>query len=104
MGKSIRHSLLIRFLIGKHEPTFLLEIMFYVYLLRSEAAKKIYVGLTNDLQRRLEQHNAGENISTKPYRPWKLIYHEASMTYQLAESREHRLKYHGNALRELSRS
>ncbi len=75
--------------------------MFYVYLLRSEAAKKIYVGLTNDLQRRLEQHNAGENISTKPYRPWKLIYHEASMTYQLAESREHRLKYHGNALREL---
>jgi len=30
--------------------------------------------MTNDLERRLKEHNNGENRSTKAYKPFKLIY------------------------------
>ncbi len=36
----------------------------------------IYVGMTNDLQRRLKEHNNGENKSTKAYKPFALIFTE----------------------------
>ncbi len=48
--------------------------MFYVYLLRSMArTEKTYVGLTEGVEGRLEQHNNGENPSTARFRPWELI-------------------------------
>jgi len=36
--------------------------MFYVYILKSEKDGKLYIGYTNDLKRRLEEHNSGKNI------------------------------------------
>jgi len=50
--------------------------MIIVYALRSLSRKYIYVGMTNDLKRRLEEHNKGENRSTKAYLPFTLIYSE----------------------------
>jgi len=32
----------------------------------------IYVGSTNNLEKRLYQHNNGNNLSTKAYTPWRL--------------------------------
>jgi putative endonuclease len=40
--------------------------MYYVYVLKSELDKKLYVGYTENLQRRLKRHQDGEVISTKP--------------------------------------
>ena len=47
--------------------------MFSVYILFSEEHDKYYVGQTDDLERRLLQHNElSENSFTSRYRPWVL--------------------------------
>ena len=46
--------------------------MWFVYILRSLSADFIYIGSTNDLDRRLTEHNDGLNQSTKAYRPYKI--------------------------------
>ena len=47
--------------------------MYYVYLLRSEDyPKRIYTGFTEDLRRRLKEHNEGKSVHTAPYRPWRI--------------------------------
>lgn len=66
--------------------------MFYNYVLQSIERGEIYVGYTNDLKRRLVEHNKGLNLSTKRYRPWKIIYYEACLTESDARRREGYLK------------
>ena len=45
----------------------------YVYILRSlTVLDQRYIGLTNDLKRRLAEHNSGKNFHTQRYLPWKL--------------------------------
>ena len=47
--------------------------MYYVYLLESASGKKHhYVGFTEDLRRRLNEHNEGKLPTTAPHRPWLL--------------------------------
>lgn len=47
--------------------------MHYVYLILSESTPgKRYIGFSDDLRQRITDHNAGENVSTAPFRPWKL--------------------------------
>ncbi|HBI25225.1 TPA: excinuclease ABC subunit C [Candidatus Wolfebacteria bacterium] len=43
--------------------------MYYVYILKSEKDNGMYVGKTNNLQRRLEEHKGGHVSSTKSRRP-----------------------------------
>ena len=50
--------------------------MIIVYAIRSSSRNYVYVGMTNDLERRLMEHNNGENRSTKAYKPFALIYSE----------------------------
>ena len=70
-----------------------IEIMFYVYLLRSEMKQsQLYVGYTENLESRLKKHNAGEVLSTKPYLPWAVIYYEAFTNIKDAKQREQYLK------------
>ena len=46
---------------------------FYVYILRSvQTPERFYVGLTQDLKRRLARHNAGEVPHTSKFRPWRI--------------------------------
>ena len=46
----------------------------HVYILRSiDNPDKIYVGYTNNIDRRLEEHNSGSQIYSKRYAPWELI-------------------------------
>jgi putative endonuclease len=66
--------------------------MFYVYAISSEVKNYIYVGLTNDIERRLDEHNLGYNKTTKPYKPFKLILLEKYETRIEARSREKYLK------------
>jgi len=47
--------------------------MHYVYLIESIACPgKKYTGYTDDLRQRLKDHNAGKNVSTALYKPWRL--------------------------------
>ena len=70
------------------QPT---EFMYYVYILRNKD-KKLYIGFTTDLQERFKRHNDGEVKSTKPYRPWELIFYEAYVSKKDAMRREEYLK------------
>lgn len=66
--------------------------MYYVYILRSERDGKLYIGMTTDLRRRFSEHNAGAVTSTKPRRPFTLIYYEAHRSRGDAERRERYFK------------
>ena len=47
--------------------------MYYVYILQSiNFPNKFYTGLTNDLKRRVSEHNQGKSIHTNKYVPWRL--------------------------------
>lgn len=52
----------------------------------------MYIGYTNDLRKRLKEHNRGLVFSTKPYKPLKLIYYEACLNKDDAKRRENYLK------------
>ena len=49
-------------------------VFFYTHVLMSFKDGEYYIGYTNNLKQRIEEHNAGKNVSTKPQRPLKLIY------------------------------
>ena len=66
--------------------------MIYTYVLQSEKDKKFYVGFTEDLKLRFEQHNKGYVESTKDRRPLELIYYEACLDREDAIRREKYLK------------
>lgn len=63
-----------------------------VYALKSKNRQYIYVGLTNNLERRMLQHNNGREQTTKPYAPFELLYQEMAPTRQQARVREKYLK------------
>lgn len=77
--------------------------MHYVYILQSLSNNEIYVGSTNDLKKRFEDHNLGKVQSTNRYKPWKLIYYESYIVEKLARLRESKLKHHGNSMKELKK-
>ena len=67
--------------------------MFYfTYVLLSEKDGKLYTGYTRQLQKRLNQHNAGLNLSPKGRGPFTLIYFEACTSKASASKREKQLK------------
>ncbi len=62
--------------------------MFYVYALSSLNHNYIYVGLTENIEKRKERHNEGRERTTKFYRPFVLIYTEVCETRPEARIRE----------------
>jgi len=65
---------------------------FYVYMLQSKKFEALYVGYTVNLKERLEKHNKGLVISTRPYLPWELVHYEAYRNRDDARRREKYLK------------
>jgi putative endonuclease len=61
---------------------------YYTYILKSAKNSNLYIGYTNNLVKRVKEHNQGLNISTKPYLSWKLIYCEACLNAEDARRRE----------------
>ena len=66
--------------------------MWTVYALKSQQRNYIYVGLTNNLNRRVREHNLGYNKTTKPYLPFSLFYSKSFDTRPLARLYEKKLK------------
>ena len=67
--------------------------MHYVYLIESESTRrKCYVGYSDDLRQRVADHNAGKNVSTASYRPWRLRTYLAFSSKAQALEFEHYLK------------
>jgi len=66
--------------------------MHYVYVIKSEKTSKMYTGSTEDLRKRISEHNIGKVASTKAPRPWKIIYYEAFVSKNNARREELFLK------------
>ena len=64
---------------------------YYVYILASRS-RSLYVGVTNDLTRRLAEHRAGDVAFTARYRCSRLVYVETSTDARSAIAREKQLK------------
>jgi putative endonuclease len=50
--------------------------MYTIYIIKSKLKNFTYVGFTNNLERRLFEHNSGYNKSTKAFLPFDLVYSE----------------------------
>ncbi len=67
--------------------------MYFVYSIQSENnPDRYYIGLTSDVERRLEEHNAGKSVYTNKFKPWKLISYTAFVNKDRAEKFEAYLK------------
>ena len=75
--------------------------MFYTYILKSHADGNLYIGSTNNLRKRVVEHNKGSVRSTKSRKPFTLIYYEAYRAEGDARERESQLKFRGQARHQL---
>jgi putative endonuclease len=66
--------------------------MFYFYILKSLKSSKYYIGSTNNIDTRINLHNAGMVKSTKPDKPWIVIYNELFDNLEDARTREVQVK------------
>lgn len=65
---------------------------YFVYVLKSLRDSSWYIGFTENLKTRLEEHNTGGNTSTKNKAPYELIYFEGYLNKLDALGREKFLK------------
>ena len=66
--------------------------MYFIYILKSVHHFRFYVGMTENVQRRLKEHNSGKTKSTIAWSPWKLFFSESYETREEARKREKYLK------------
>ena len=69
---------------------------YYTYIIQSEADDSFYIGQTEDVHLRLNQHNNGLSGYTSKKTPWKLVYFEEFTSRKEAISRERFLKKQRN--------
>jgi len=78
---------------------------FQVYILQSLTTNRYYVGQTNNLEKRLDEHNSEMAGHTKKEQPWKLVWRKIVLTRNEAILLERKIKKRGAArfLEDLSR-
>jgi len=67
------------------------EDLYTVYVLESESSKR-YIGMTSDLEHRLNKHNSGLSTYTKREKNWSLIWNSKSMSIGDAKRLENLMK------------
>ncbi|MFA5134868.1 MAG: GIY-YIG nuclease family protein [Patescibacteria group bacterium] len=67
--------------------------MHYLYILHSKKDANLYVGTTNNAERRLAEHNAGQVASTKNRRPLAIVYLKPYPTKREAAKQEWLIKH-----------
>lgn len=65
---------------------------YYTYVLKSQKDNNLYIGWTDNIQHRLNEHNLGKAQSTKSRVPFDLVYFEGCTTKESAIKREKQLK------------
>ena len=65
---------------------------FHAYVLRSQSTGRFYVGHTENLTRRIVEHNNNRTTSLKNRGPWELVYSEEYSTRSEASRRERQIK------------
>ena len=66
---------------------------YYVYIMTNLHNTVLYTGVTNDLQRRVQEHKTGKGgVFTKKYNVTKLVYYECGDNVNVAIFREKQIK------------
>ena len=65
---------------------------YYLYILWSAVGCRFYVGITEDTETRLLQHNQGLSTWTAKFIPWEMVHREIHPDYTAARKRELLLK------------
>ncbi len=65
---------------------------FFVYCLYSDLHDRLYIGQTNNIEKRFKQHSDGRVLSTKKFLPYRIIYFEEVPDRASAFRREKELK------------
>ncbi len=68
------------------------NVEYKVYILKSLKNNHYYIGQTEKLAKRIQEHNLGTSRSTKSGIPWKLVYEESYDSKREAIKRETQLK------------
>lgn len=66
--------------------------MHYIYVLQSLKNGSLYIGYTENVKQRISEHNRKENLSTKSFAPWKVIFLEGYLNKKDVRRREKYLK------------
>ena len=66
--------------------------MFWLYILANKETDRYYIGSTDNLVRRVEQHRKGYTRTTKILETYELVYKEEYKTLEEARLREKKLK------------
>ena len=66
--------------------------MYYIYVLKSKRDSRLYIGSTNNVTRRLLEHNSGKTPSLKKLIPLKLVFQQGFPTRTQARKIELKLK------------
>jgi putative endonuclease len=62
--------------------------MYNVYILLNRDRTRTYTGVAADVEERLKEHNDGKVLSSRPYRPYEVIYVETHSTLKEARQKE----------------
>ena len=73
-----------------------IHMSYFVYIIKSLKDNSFYIGSTNDLDRRLSEHNQGLSKYTSAKTPWDLVYSESFGDVTAARKREYFLKKQRN--------
>lgn len=66
--------------------------MYYVYILYSSKSRNFYFGYTEDLRKRVTEHNRGLSKATAPNKPWQLVFYAGFNSIKKAKDFELYLK------------
>ena len=66
--------------------------MITVYAIYDRVSGEVYVGMTNDLERRIGEHRRGQSFYTKKFRDFRVIYTETFVNYTDGRKKEKYLK------------
>ncbi len=78
--------------------------MYCIYVIQHNETKEIYIGKTNNIKRRLKEHNSNKQKATiRKNGIWILIYLEVYRSKKDADDRENSLKQHGSNKRWLKK-
>ncbi|MDD4332607.1 MAG: GIY-YIG nuclease family protein [Patescibacteria group bacterium] len=66
--------------------------MYFAYILQSKKDQSFYTGHTDNIERRIKEHNCGKNKYTRNKAPWLLVKQETFLTRSEAMRRERQIK------------
>ena len=69
--------------------------MYYVYILQDKSSRKLYIGYTNNLKRRIKEHQQKQTFTTRKG-SYDLVYYESYKSKNDAVRRERGIKDRGS--------